>query len=218
MEELTYKDLSERELDTLKDIYISSKVNTMTESDLRKFVKEIIIDQIKGTVGNAEEKEAWQEIKEHFSDDLDKKILEVKERCNKSYKEEQKSHDQWWNQVRLQSRRWIRENRLPEMEATVEAPEIIRQKSQAQLKRLQGEDRKLNLGDVLLIDCEDSKLVFELSSAFAGHGRPILVVTRTNPNVLNREFDLPLNSCLWLSSKEEKGSILPDLDLLRKQK
>ena len=132
-------------------------------------------------------------------------------------KEEQKSHDQWWNQVRLQSRRWIRENRLPEMEATVEAPEIIRQKSQAQLKRLQGEDKKLNLGDVLLIDCEDSKLVFELSSAFAGHGRPILVVTRTHPNVLNREFDLPLNSCLWLSSKEEKGSILPDLDLLRKQ-
>ena len=35
----------------------------MTESDLRNFVKEIIIDQIKGTVGNAEEKEAWEEIK-----------------------------------------------------------------------------------------------------------------------------------------------------------
>ena len=94
MEELTYKDLSERELDTLKDIYISSRVNTMTESDLRKFVKEIIIDQIKGTVGNAEEKEAWQEIKEHFSDDFDKKILEVKEKCNKNYKEEQKSPEE----------------------------------------------------------------------------------------------------------------------------
>ena len=64
MEELTYKDLSETELDTLKDIYISSRVNSMTESDLRKFVKEIIIDQIKGTVGNAEEKEAWEEMKD----------------------------------------------------------------------------------------------------------------------------------------------------------
>ena len=51
MEELTYKDLSETELESLKDMYISSRVNTMTESDLRKFVKEIIIDQIKGTVG-----------------------------------------------------------------------------------------------------------------------------------------------------------------------
>ena len=42
MEELTYKDLSGNELDTLKDMYISSRVDSMTESDLRKFVKEII--------------------------------------------------------------------------------------------------------------------------------------------------------------------------------
>ena len=88
MEELTYKDLTETELDTLKDIYISSRINAMTESDLRKFAKEIIVDQIKGTVGNAEEKEAWDEIKDHFSNDLSKKILEVKEKCNKNYKVE----------------------------------------------------------------------------------------------------------------------------------
>jgi len=86
MEELTYKDLSEKELDTLKDMYISSRINSMTESDLRKFVKEIIIDQIKGTVGNAEEKEAWEEIKDHFSEDISQKILEVKKKCNKNPK------------------------------------------------------------------------------------------------------------------------------------
>ena len=94
MEELTYKDLSNNELDTLKDMYISSRVNSMNESDLRKFVKEIIIDQIKGTVGNAEEKEAWEEIKDHFSEDLSKKILEVKEKCNKIPKVEQKSQEE----------------------------------------------------------------------------------------------------------------------------
>ena len=94
MEELNYKDLSEKELDTLKDMYISSRVNAMTESDLRKFVKEIIIDQIKGTVGNAEEKEAWEEIKDHYSDDLSKKILEVKEKCNKNSKVKQKSPEE----------------------------------------------------------------------------------------------------------------------------
>ena len=85
-DELTYKDLSEKELDTLKDMYISSRINNMTESDLRKFVKEIFIDQIKGTVGNLEEREAWEEIKDHFSEDLSKKILEVKEKCNKNHK------------------------------------------------------------------------------------------------------------------------------------
>ena len=94
MEELTYKDLSNNELDTLKDMYISSRVNSMTESDLRRFVKEIIIDQIKGTVGNAEEKEAWEEIKDHFSEDLSKKILEVKEKCNKNQKVIEKSPEE----------------------------------------------------------------------------------------------------------------------------
>ncbi len=94
MEELTFKDLSETELDTLKDLYISSRVNTMTESDLRKFVKEIFIDQIKGTVGNLEEKEAWEEIKDHFSEDLSQKILEVKEKCNKNHNLEQKSPEE----------------------------------------------------------------------------------------------------------------------------
>ena len=94
MEELTYKDLSNKELDTLKDMYISSRVNSMTESDLRNFVKEIIIDQIKGTVGNAEEKEAWEEIKDHFSEDLSKKILEVKEKSNKNPNVEQKSQEE----------------------------------------------------------------------------------------------------------------------------
>ena len=94
MEEITYKDLTEAELDLLKDMYISSKVDTMTEIELRKFVKEIIIDQIKGTVGNAEEKEAWEEIKEHFSEDLSKKILEVKSKCSKNTKVELKSPEE----------------------------------------------------------------------------------------------------------------------------
>ena len=94
MEELTYKDLSATELDTLKDLYISSRVNSMTENELRKFAEEIIIDQIKGTVGNAEEKEAWEEIKDYFSDDLSQKILEVKKKLDKHLKVEQKSPEE----------------------------------------------------------------------------------------------------------------------------
>ncbi len=94
MEELTYKDLSQTELDTLKDMYISSRVNGMTETELRQFVEEIIIDQIKGTVGNAEEREAWNEMKDHFSDDLYNKILEVKEKCRKHNKSEAKSPEE----------------------------------------------------------------------------------------------------------------------------
>ena len=94
MEELTYKDLSKTELDALKDIYISSRVETMTESELRKFFREIITDQIKGTVGNAEEREAWEEMKDYFSEDLSDKILEVKEKFDKKNKVVEKNPEE----------------------------------------------------------------------------------------------------------------------------
>ena len=94
MDELTYKDLTERELDALKDMYISSRIDSMSENDLRLFVKEIIIDQIKGTVGNAEEKEAWEEIKEHFEENLSKKIVEVKARFSKNTNKVSKSPEE----------------------------------------------------------------------------------------------------------------------------
>ncbi len=94
MEELTYKDLTDIELDALKDMYISSRVNSMSEKDLRLFVRDIIIDQVKGTVGHAEEKEAWAEIKEHFTDELTNKIIEVKAKYSKNKKVESKSPEE----------------------------------------------------------------------------------------------------------------------------
>ena len=94
MEELSYKDLTEWELNSLKDIYIMSRLNSMNENDLRIFVKQIIEDQIKGTVGNAEEKEAWIEMKGHFSEDFPRKIEEIKSRGKKKAKNEIKSPEE----------------------------------------------------------------------------------------------------------------------------
>ena len=94
MDEINYKDLTERELDALKDMYISSRINSMTEQDLRLFVKEIFIDQVKGTVGNAEEREAWEEIKDHFAEELSSKILEVKSKYKKNKTEVVKSPEE----------------------------------------------------------------------------------------------------------------------------
>ena len=77
-EEITYKDLSKDELLNLKDIYITSRVNRMSENDLRLFVRTIIEDQIKGTVGNEEEKEAWVEMKDFFHDEFIENIKRVR--------------------------------------------------------------------------------------------------------------------------------------------
>ena len=76
-EEISYKDLSNRQLENLKELYIESRLSEMGEEDLRIFVKTIIADQIKGTVGHQEEKEAWKEMKDHFDDNFEKTIKDV---------------------------------------------------------------------------------------------------------------------------------------------
>ena len=77
-EKLKFTELSRDELDKLKDIYVDSRLNCMSNDDMRSFVKITIEDQIKGTVGNQEEKEAWLEMKEYFKDDFQDKILVVR--------------------------------------------------------------------------------------------------------------------------------------------
>ena len=75
--EISFKDLSKGQLDVLKELYIESRVNAMTVEELRKFVKEMLELQIKGTVGNEEEVEVWKEIKEHFNENFEKTLKEV---------------------------------------------------------------------------------------------------------------------------------------------
>ena len=76
--EITFQDLSKVQLDALKEVYIESRLNTMSEVDLRKFAKEVLELQVQGTVVNEEEREIWKEMKEHFKDDFYQKIKEVK--------------------------------------------------------------------------------------------------------------------------------------------
>tara|TARA_Y100001968_G_scaffold293852_1_gene300033 strand:- start:816 stop:1178 length:363 start_codon:yes stop_codon:yes gene_type:complete len=94
MDELTYKDLTSPELEALKDIYVARRVSSMTESELRSFVREIIADQIKGTVGNTEEKEAWQEMKKYFTGDFPDLIEEVRNKNSKNSNSEYKSPEE----------------------------------------------------------------------------------------------------------------------------
>ena len=49
----------------------------MSENELRKFVKEVLELQVRGTVGSEEEREVWKEMKDYFKDDFEKKIQEV---------------------------------------------------------------------------------------------------------------------------------------------
>ena len=70
-------DLTKAQLDLLKEMYLDSRLKSMTEYDLRKFVRDVLELQVRGTVGNEEEREVWKEMKEHFDDLFEQRIREV---------------------------------------------------------------------------------------------------------------------------------------------
>tara|TARA_B100000212_G_scaffold63359_1_gene43388 strand:- start:1630 stop:1980 length:351 start_codon:yes stop_codon:yes gene_type:complete len=76
--QINYSDLSPKELELLKDIYIDQKVKSMNFNDLKNFAVENISLQIKSTIGNDEELEAWHEMEEFFKDELENTIQEIK--------------------------------------------------------------------------------------------------------------------------------------------
>ena len=74
---LNYSDLSTKELDLLKEIYVDLKVKSMNNNDLRDFAIENITLQIKNTIGNEEELEAWHEMEDFFKDKFEMTIQEI---------------------------------------------------------------------------------------------------------------------------------------------
>ena len=66
-----YSDFSKKEIESLKEYYINEKVKSMNESELRQFANEVISHQIKQTIGDEEEKEAWEEIENFFKDNFE---------------------------------------------------------------------------------------------------------------------------------------------------
>ena len=76
-QKINYSDLSNKELELLKDIYIDLKVKSMNINDLKGFAFENISLQIKNTIGNEEELEAWQEMEDFFKDEFHDKILDL---------------------------------------------------------------------------------------------------------------------------------------------
>ena len=74
---INYSDLSNKELELLKDIYIDLKVKSMNINDLKNFAFENISLQIKNTFGNDEELEAWQEMENFFKDEFLNTIQDI---------------------------------------------------------------------------------------------------------------------------------------------
>ena len=67
----SYSDLSNKELENLKEYYIQKKVESMSHQDLKEFVLEIISHQVNNTIGKEEETEVWREMSDFFGEQFE---------------------------------------------------------------------------------------------------------------------------------------------------
>ena len=74
---ITYADLSKKQLQNLKELYVQKKVECMSHKELREFVLEIISHQINDPIGKEEEMEAWQEMSHFYGDQFEIIVLEI---------------------------------------------------------------------------------------------------------------------------------------------
>ena len=74
---IIYSDLSKKQLESLKELYIQKKVESMSHQELKKYVQEIISHQINDTIGKEEELEAWREMSDFFGEQFEIIITEI---------------------------------------------------------------------------------------------------------------------------------------------
>tara|TARA_B100000161_G_scaffold259473_1_gene225453 strand:+ start:346 stop:705 length:360 start_codon:yes stop_codon:yes gene_type:complete len=74
---LIYSDLSKRQLENLKEVYVQKKVESMSHQELKQYVSEIISHQINDTIDKEEEMEAWREMSSFFGEQFEIIILDI---------------------------------------------------------------------------------------------------------------------------------------------
>ena len=75
-----YSDLSKKQLENLKELYIHKKVDSMSLQELKEYVLEIISHQINDTIDKEEEMEAWREMSDFFGEQFEIIILEIQKK------------------------------------------------------------------------------------------------------------------------------------------
>ena len=94
---ITFADLSKKQLQHLKEIYIENKVESMSHKELKEYVLEIISHQINDTIGKEEEMEAWKEMSTFYGDQFEIIVLEIQQKYKNqeildNFQEDTKEH------------------------------------------------------------------------------------------------------------------------------
>jgi len=74
---IIYSDLSKKQLENLKELYIQKKVESMSHQELKEYVQDIISHQVNDTIDKEEEMEAWREMSDFFGEQFEIVIQEI---------------------------------------------------------------------------------------------------------------------------------------------
>jgi len=74
---IIYSDLSKKQLEKLKELYVQKKIESMNHQELKEYVKDIISHQINDTIDKEEEMEAWREMSDFFGEQFEIVIQEI---------------------------------------------------------------------------------------------------------------------------------------------
>ena len=79
---IIYSDLTKKQLENLKELYVQKKIESMSHKELKEYVKEIISHQINDTIDKEEEMEAWIEMSNFFGEQFEMIVLEIQTKNN----------------------------------------------------------------------------------------------------------------------------------------
>ena len=74
---IIYSDLSKKQLENLKELYVQKKIESMSHQALKEYVQDIISHQVNDTIDKEEEMEAWREMSDFFGEQFEIIILEM---------------------------------------------------------------------------------------------------------------------------------------------
>ena len=72
-----YSDLSKKQLENLKELYVQKKIESMNHQELKEYVQDIISHQVNDTIDKEEEMEAWREMSDFFGEQFEIFIQEI---------------------------------------------------------------------------------------------------------------------------------------------
>ena len=77
---IIYSDLSKKQLENLKELYVQKKIESMSHQELKEYVQDIISHQVNDTIDKEEEMEAWREMSDFFGEQFEIFIQEIQKK------------------------------------------------------------------------------------------------------------------------------------------